>query len=634
VNRERHFPLWPGLALCVLATFPEIASAQRIDLVPGPLLAPAPLAKPPDSALLRSLTETEILRLIAADLARAETNDRPYLRYFSVFPVWNALCQMKDLYDAELQARPRTTAATFWFSPLLGISVSATNHATLLEKTDAAARMELEAVQDSLSMLLNSLSWAKESVRVVAVEGSAGRVFRVRLSDYRRFDDRPWDATWWKQVLDKYPYGVSYRTDPTAQMIATLMDCDVPYVRADWFAYTAARPPLYHHLLGLPETVGTLERRLGVDVEANIAAGIASRAGFNSSPKTTPVSQHNRIIERHPLPRISEGAYYWKSYDFADNSPALHKDIFSSPLGPAPWSKSAGFFRHDGMEILFSLPNRLQAYMIANAHGDRLDQAPTTIVTDYPSAPFAVTNGFSCMRCHGAGLNPTRWDEQHKRFLSLTENQVLTHVEYNQKAFSADLEHIRKLYKEDKKLRPQMEEDIARFIAGLSEVAPRLASQNSTFYFERLGPSFESELGLTRAAAELGQPPREFQKNLQKTPKIARRLGILMIGEQVEESTGFANSFVLRGGTVKRQVFDETFPEMVREWGYAGQPPTEVTPAQNTPDQKAAPPHPPFPPTLDWKAVLVLVASGCVLLIVFFVGILVGRARSKVRVNP
>ena len=588
---NHHRPLFLGLAVVASALFAATARPQVSPprLNPAPPLNPAPLsnpAPPPVNPALQPLTERELLRLIAADLDKAKAEDRPNLRYFFVAPVLKAI-------------------------------------------------LDLDAAQDSLSMSINSLSWAKTTVRVIPVGGSAGRVFRMNLSDYQRFDGSLWDAALWKQILDRYPYGIIHQTDSAAQTIATQTKCKIAYIRADWFAYAATRPPLYHDLLGLPETVATLERRLGVDVEANIDAGIASRAGFNrSSAETDPVSGHNRLIERHSLP-ATDGDYYWKSYDFADNSPARGKDLFSSPLGPVGVSKSVGHFRHDGMEIIFSLPNRLQGYMIANGHGDRLDQAPVTIVRDnlsYPPLSPSVTNGFSCIRCHGAGLNPTRWDKPQKRFLSLVENQVRTHVENNQNAFPADLEKILKLYKEDTKLRNEMEKDITRFTEAFMKGAPKSAAKHFSVYYDPLGWALEYDLDLTRAAAEIGLESREFQKNLQQSPEIARRLGFLMVGEKVKDPS--VNHLVLRGGTVKRQVFEETFPTMVRAWGYAGYPPTEVAPAHEAPDSgEGTQDKPVIRPSSTYGLKVVLGAAFGGLVFGFLVGVRVGRVRSPMPVN-
>src|SRR5204863_6030989 len=105
------------------------------------------------------------------------------------------------------------------------------------------------------------------------------------------------------------------------------------------------------------------------------------------------VSRNTRAMERHST---VYGAY-WKSFDFAGNNPG--QNIFRDPLD----------LRADGGEIIFNLPNGLQAYFIADRQRKRIDAAPVNIVRDRtnPDDPV-VRNGRSCMGCHVRGMNVFR----------------------------------------------------------------------------------------------------------------------------------------------------------------------------------------------------------------------------------
>ena len=184
------------------------------------------------------------------------------------------------------------------------------------------------------------------------------------------------------------------------------MDCEVPFVHVDWFLATASLPPLYHDILDLPETDRELERQLGVDVTRNIdsAPGVRVwRAGFNDSG----VSNNNRVVERH----TSRDGAYWKSYDFAGS--VGQQNIFTHPLT----------FRHDGGEVVFNLPNGLQGYYISDALGNRIDEAPTTIVSNPAASNPAVRNGLSCIGCHTEGMK-TFEDEVRAVILKSPEGPV------------------------------------------------------------------------------------------------------------------------------------------------------------------------------------------------------------------
>ena len=211
----------------------------------------------------------------------------------------------------------------------------------------------------------------------------ARTVFRVDLRDYN------WTAATWNMLFAVYPYGVR---GAESRAIDQLSGSPLPYIRADWFVANASVPPLYHDILGLPKTVRELEQQLGIDAardleeEKNVA-----RAGLRSSG----VSSNNRVLERHTSPH---GAY-WKSFDFRSNLD--DQNIFRDPLRLNP----------AGGEIIFNLPNGLQAYLLVDAFGRRIDEAPIAIVSDRNNADDPIIrNGRSCMSCHFAGVQPFKDD--------------------------------------------------------------------------------------------------------------------------------------------------------------------------------------------------------------------------------
>ena len=200
----------------------------------------------------------------------------------------------------------------------------------------------------------------------------------------------------------------------------------------------ASRPPLYHELLQLPETERELEKQLHIDVSENIRQERVARAGFNGSG----VSQNNRLIERHPSPYGS----YWRSYDFADSMG--RRNLFAFPLGPGFEGKG---FLPDGGEIIFSLPNGLNAFVLINEKCNRLDKAPSSVVSDPRRPDRAVENGISCMSCHARGF-------------IVKKDQIRPHVEKNPGSFSPqEQDTINALYPPEDKLNTWFVKDNERF---------------------------------------------------------------------------------------------------------------------------------------------------------------------------
>lgn len=372
---------------------------------------------------------------------------------------------------------------------------------------------ELQTYRNGLAKLLNSLSWQPEIVRPHALD-SARSIFRIDLRDLG------WDPALWQHILAEYPYHVTLAAESVRSLYAATA-CELPYVRADWFVHAAARPPLYHDILQMPPTDRELETKLNVKVLANIDGERVVRAGFNNSG----VSQNNRLIERHPT---AHGAY-WKSYDFAGN--AERRNLFAYPLGPAPGDHA---FTHDGGEILFNLPNGLQAYLLVDAKGQRLNKGPTAIVSDPKRPDRAVENGISCMSCHARGII-TKGD------------QVRGHVAANPNAFPAkERERILALYPPAERFNALLREDAGRFAKAVARTGSPLGA---TEPIVALALQFEADLDLVRAAAEVGITPEELVKALGRSEKLARDLGILRTP----------------GAVVKRQAFASTFPLVIGE---------------------------------------------------------------------
>ena len=187
--------------------------------------------------------------------------------------------------------------------------------------------------------------------------------------------------------------------------------------RRRWCAATGSWPPPPRRRCTtcwstLPDTVDQLAARLGIDINDDINhPGLAEpdnlvRVGFRRSG----VALHNRMLERH---LGNQGQYLWISYDFDSNQGRA--DLLANPLGPADRDQQnfVHTFEHAGGEVIFTLPNGLQGYMVVDAVGNRLDEAPLNIVRDPRRRDGVVENGISCFGCHGTVglLRPRETDE-------------------------------------------------------------------------------------------------------------------------------------------------------------------------------------------------------------------------------
>ncbi len=190
-----------------------------------------------------------------------------------------------------------------------------------------------------------------------------------------------------------------------------------------------------------------MEKKLGVDIPANFKADKLMRAGFAKSG----VSGQNRMVERHDA---LYGAY-WKSYDFFPETGRANLTRF--PLGPTfehnPFANHA--FKHDGGEIIFNLPNGLQAYLLVNNKDERIDAGPIDIVGDDKrvSGTPAIVNGVSCMACHQNGTIPFKDEIRDGHALGGEAG-----------------EKVKRLYPEKKAFDEAVDEDRKRFLTSLEKV--------------------------------------------------------------------------------------------------------------------------------------------------------------------
>jgi hypothetical protein len=472
----------------------------RKKLVPGDpersklyrRVAKGEMPPPDEGGPLAAESVAVLKRWIEAGAPPAQESDRPG------FVSNDGLVALMHADLLALPERDRRFARYFTLSHLANAGLSAD---------------ELRTYRFALAKLVNSLSWSREVAPPRPVDPAA-TVLRIDIRDYS------WSERTWRRILTAYPHGI--RSDTAAgRALVDAAGGQLSYVRGDWFVATAARPPLYHEALALPQTEGELEKQLHIDILEDVRQERVARAGFNGSG----ISRNNRLIERHDSPH---GAY-WRSYDFADTRG--RRNLFAHPLGPG-----ADGFEADGGEIIFSLPNGLHAFMLVNGQGRRLDKAPLAIVSDSRRPDRAVENGVSCMGCHARGLIPKA-------------DQVRASVERNPNAFpAAEADAIRALYPAEPVLRAFFARDNERFRVAVEKTGCKLTATEPV---AALVGQYEKELDLALAAAELGLRPAELSGRLDDSAVLARILGALKVP----------------GGTVQRQVFNDAFPDLVRELG-------------------------------------------------------------------
>jgi TPR repeat protein len=437
---------------------------------------------PPEQSARPTVEDIELVRTWIASGAQA-VSAPPKRRWISERDV-------AERISADLKARPTSARRRLRYVTF--------GHLHNAGRPDS----EIEIHRQALRKLLASLSWRTTMPSLQAID-QANTIYRFDLAEMG------WREETWESIAAEDPYAVA-RSGSREAWIRSSTGTLVPRVRGDWLISAASRPPLYHSLLGIPDRLETLERRLA-------PVGPALRAGFNDSG----VSRHNRVIERWGR---RGGGYYWRSYDFQASGD--QRNVFEHPLD----------YTHDGGEIIFSLPNGMQGYMLVDRDGRRIDRAPTTIVVDPSRSDKIVENGLSCMGCHGQGIIDKR-------------DRVRDHLIANRQAFDridrSLVPRATGLYGPRALMAKEIRRDQRRFAAASAKVGIDVTAVEPIDFTAR---RFEVALGDADVAAELEVTTSQLGVELRRTDRLRRVLGTALVG----------------GGTVKRDAFAAAFGGAVR----------------------------------------------------------------------
>ncbi|MEO8179556.1 MAG: hypothetical protein ABI895_12055 [Deltaproteobacteria bacterium] len=379
----------------------------------------------------------DVYQSINADLARSDVEDTPYLRYFE-----------------------------------LGNSSGD-------EDSGGACGLELSVKRQALTKLINSLSIDASVENPTAVNVNE-RLYRIDLRDFAW--DRPISiagqeyADGWEALIASDPYALSFIGDDAEDARADTGTL-VPVLLVDSFIAAATEPEVYYGFVDIEQGDGNsdrlneyLENELGIVLEEPPAV----EAGF--------VDDGVEFLAQQREIEVRAG-YAWVISDFGREPGAL----FANPLRPA-------LGEH---ELLFTLPNGLNAFAFFGTSGQRLDT--WSVTTDAEEADGRARAPRSNWRRH-----PQR---------PILRDEVRDQVDAHTEQFSAsDLELIRRQFPGPEQLALRLAGDYYRYTGQAltrGEVNPELPEPISRAFAEFSGP-----VTLELAAAELLVTRDDLTENL------------------------------------------------------------------------------------------------------------------------
>lgn len=408
---------------------------------------------------------------------------------------------------ANLSAQDKTDAIFFRY-------ITLTN--TFNSETDA----DIRKLKNAINKTINSVS-RNIAIKPVVFIGNPAVIARFDLRDYG-LKIADFDV----ELLKLYPYAVTFFDDAAFAadelFIAKVTRSPQAWVRGDWFVQQVSQPPVYYDFLRLPNSTAALFKLLNIDEAAELQKAEARRAGFRHGG----VSNWNRLIDYHEQDisvstQVRRGDL-WRTFDVINQID--FRNFFTFPFGPAGIlaNDKGQSFIFDASEFIFTLPNGLDGYFLANGQGIRIDEAATAVATDKDnvlpfigSAPNVVVNGVSCMHCHAGGMNSFR--DEIRAYAATTAG-------FSKKEFD-EINFLFGSNEEFSNLRDLHNVTFTASINALAPNSPDVLDQKTEPVFA-IARFYADDLSLARAAADLGISVDDFRSCLIHSPSLAAKLGI------------------------------------------------------------------------------------------------------------
>lgn len=343
-----------------------------------------------------------------------------------------------------------------------------------------------------VSFWSNSLSVRKRIGQPVAVSPT---LLRVDLRDFS------WPSSAWEDLTKRDPYFRTEYLPPAEELqLRTATGSIGAILRADWFLAKTSIEPDYSKFLGLPDTLAELQKKFGVQVEQVEKLSLLTRGAVLNSI----VALHNRQAERSP----TLTGYFWQTRDVGTN--AGEQAVLDNLFGV---KQNAG-------EFIWSLPNGLQGYYLANAEGKQQQEVPSELATDTrtPYQRKIVVSARSCVGCHAEGIRPVVdvvSDQIQKGRIALKTYERSKQIALEELYLSGQPEKIAKDQKDY--------DEACKRVCGLS------ADKISTAFTNTVHDYDEGRIDKARAARELGVMPDKLPMILDRSAKAyPNQSGVLL----------------------------------------------------------------------------------------------------------
>jgi mono/diheme cytochrome c family protein len=365
--------------------------------------------------------------------------------------------------------------------------ISLTNRFT----AGVCADTTLDRDRQALLKMVNALS-TETTVEPPIPINSEATIYRINIEDYGWEDaitvvnadgvaEDFLDS--WEAIAAANPYAVPFVGDDAEDAQAdsgTLF----PVMLADSMLDVATIGNLYYALIDV-DVQDTLDNFILNDLDIDVVANLADEDQVRAGTTKSRISRQDRVVQRDDI-NIRSGVL-WQSFDFENDQ---NESIFEDPFN----------FAEGGTEAIFTLPNGMLGFVIADADGNIVEDSD--ILLDTNQANFRAVTSISCSNCHARGLLPVV-DEVREIALANALSSGLNNDE---------VEQLRAVYPEPEEFLRVVERDSDQFFrSALSQAGVDLDGGDavSSVFFR-----FDQDMRLADAAGDLGLTPAQLERNL------------------------------------------------------------------------------------------------------------------------
>jgi len=365
--------------------------------------------------------------------------------------------------------------------------ISLTNRATAGVCVTGTA---LDRDRQAMFKLVNALS-TETTVRQPRPVDREQTIYAIDLEDYG------WDvpvtvvidgvatdfADRWEAIVANNDFAVPFAGDDADDAVAD-SGTTVPVMFSDTLLDTASIGNVYYALIDV-DVNQTLDDFILNDLQIDVVANLADEDQIRAGTTKSRISRQDRVLQRDEI-EVRSGVL-WESFDFADDQ---NESIFDDPFG----------FAEGGTEAIFTLPNGLFGFIIADADG--VIKEDSDILLDTSQNNFRAVTMVSCSNCHAQGLIAV---EDEVREIALA-NALVSELSRD------EVEQLEAVYPLAAEFARTVETDSTQFYkAALNQAGVPVSGIDP---ISNVFIRFDQDVTLATAAGDLGIEPARLQQNL------------------------------------------------------------------------------------------------------------------------